>query len=114
MLKLIFLLYRVDLGLKLSENDGVQMFRPLDPPLRGGPFPRIDSAPISANNEPIFTIFLWISDDAESNCETLEVPRSDYNRFPVTIDIGHQSQGHYYGSDEPSHIVSLSMVFWAR
>ena len=46
--------------------------------------------------------------------ETLEVPRSGYNRLPVTIDIGHQSQGHYHGSDEPRHIVSLSMVCWAR
>ena len=40
--------------------------------------------------------------------------RSGYNRLPVTIDIGHQSQGHHHGSDEPSHIVSVSMVFWAR
>ena len=46
--------------------------------------------------------------------ETLEVRRSGYNRLPVTIDIIHQSQGHYHGSYEPSHIVSLSMVFWAR
>ena len=37
---------------------------------------------------------------------------SGFNRLPVTIDIGHQSQGHYHGSDEPSHIVSLSIVFW--
>ena len=60
------------------------------------------------------SVVLWVSDDAESIYETLEVPRSGYNRLPVTIDIGHQSQGHYHGSDEPSHIVSLSMVFWAR
>ena len=53
-------------------------------------------------------------DDAESIFETLEVPRSGYNRLPVTINIGHQTQCHYYGSDEPSHIVSLSMMFWAR
>ena len=37
--------------------------------------------------------------------------RSGYKTLPVAIDIGHQSQGHYHGSDEPSHIVSLSMVF---
>ena len=37
--------------------------------------------------------------------------RSEYNRLPVTIDIGHQTQGHNRGSDEPSHVVSLSMVF---
>ena len=46
---------------KLSENDGVQSVRPFDPPL-GGQFPPIDSAPISANNEPICTIlvsFYW-------------------------------------------------------
>ena len=51
------------------------------------------------------------SGDGESIYETLDVPRSGYNRLPVTIDIGHQSQGHYHGSDEPSDIVSLSMVF---
>ena len=60
------------------------------------------------------SVVLWVSDDAETIYETLEVTRSGYNRHPVTIDIGHQSQGHYHGSDEPSHIVSLSMVFWAR
>ena len=61
------------------------------------------------------SVVLWVSDDGKSIYETLEVPRSGYNRLPVTIDIGHQSQGHYHGSDEPSHIVSLSMVFfWAR
>ena len=37
---------------------------------------------------------------------------SGFNRLPVTIDIGHQSQDHYHGSDEPSHIVSLSKVCW--
>ena len=37
------------MGFKLSD--------PLDPPL-GVRFPRIDSAPMSANNEPIFTILV--------------------------------------------------------
>ena len=46
--------------------------------------------------------------------ETLEVLRGGYKTLPVAIDIGHQSQGHYHGSDEPSHIVSLSMVFLPR
>ena len=55
-----------------------------------------------------------MSDDAESVYETLEVPRIGYNRHPVTIDIGHQSQGHYHGIDEPTHVVSLSMFFLAR
>ena len=59
-----------------------------------------------------FSVVLWVSDDAESNYETLEVARSGYNRLPITIDIGYQSQGHYHGSDEPSHIVTLSTVFF--
>ncbi len=37
--------------------------------------------------------------------------RNGYNRLPVAIDIGHQSQGHYHGSNGPSRIVSLSMCF---
>ena len=44
-----------------------------------------------------------VSDDAESIYETLEVLRSGYTTLPVAIDIGHQSQGHYHGSDEPCH-----------
>ena len=40
--------------------------------------------------------------------------RSGYKTLPVAIDIGHQSQDHYHGSDEPSHIVSLSMVFFGH
>ena len=43
---------------KLMENDRVQIFRPLDPHLGGGIFHRTDSAPISANNEPICTILV--------------------------------------------------------
>ena len=117
-LKLIFLLYRVDFGSNYRKIMGFKFPYPSTPLGGGGPFPPIDSTPVSANNAPIFTIInsvvLWISDYAESIYETLEVPRSGYNRLPVTIDIGHQSSDHYHGSDEPSHIVSLSMVFWAR
>ena len=56
MLKLILLFNRIDLWVKLSENDGVHICRPLDP--LWGSIPRTDSAPISASNEPIFTILL--------------------------------------------------------
>ena len=57
----------------------------------------------------------WVPDNAESIYETLEVIRSGYNRLSVTFDIGHQNQGHYHhGGDEPSHILSLSIVCWAR
>ena len=80
------------------EKDGVQIVRPLDPHL-GGSIPPTDSAPMSANNEHIFynlSAVLWVSDDAESIYEILEVPINLYNRLPVTIDIGHQSQGHFH------------------
>ena len=50
------------------------------------------------------SVVVWVSVDAESICETLEVLRSGYNRHPVTIDIGHQSQDNYHCSDEPSRI----------
>ena len=50
-LKLIFLLYRVDLGSNCRKIMGFKFSDPSTPP-----FLRIDSAPISANNEPIFTI----------------------------------------------------------
>ena len=101
---------------KLSENDGVQNFRPLNPPLAVH-FPGLTPHLFLLIMNHFFynlSVVVWVSDDAESIYETLKVPRSGYNRLPVTIDIGHKSQGHYHGSGEPSHIVSLSMFFWAR
>ena len=43
----------------------------------------------------------------------LEVPIIFYNRLPVTIDIGHQSQGHFHFAMNLA-IASLLMVVWAR
>ena len=59
------------------------------PPLRGS-IPRIDYAPISANNELIFlqfSVVLWVSYDAESIYEkSPEVAMTDF-RLRSTSDI---------------------------
>ena len=82
----------------------------------GGPFPGLTPHlfMLIMNRFYNISVVLWVSDDAESIYETLEVHRGGYNGLPVTIAIGHQSQGHYHGSDEPRHIVSISVVFLAR
>ena len=58
----------------------------------GGPFPRIDSAPISANNEPIFTIlvsfyvFQMMPSPSMKHYKSPEVAITDF-RLRSTSDI---------------------------
>ena len=89
-------------------------FKLPDPSTPWGSIPRTDSASISVIMNRFLQYYcrLGVSGDAESIYETLETTTSCYNRLPVKM-IGDQSQGHYHGSDEPNHIVSLGMLFWA-
>ncbi len=110
-LKLTFLFYRFNLGSSCRKTMGFKLADPSTPWRSILP----DWLCIYFCNNDFYNIIvvLGVSGDAESIYETLETTTSCYNRLRVTM-IGDQSQGHNHGRDEPSHILSLCMLFWAR